>query len=99
MLHFSCDLCGKELAPGTGPRYVVKMEVYAADDPAELTEEDLAADHMDEMSQALEDEDADGPITPAYKKLRYDLCPHCHQKFLRDPLSKETATKFDFSEN
>ena len=33
MLHFSCDLCGKQLDPEAGPRYVVRMEVFAADDP------------------------------------------------------------------
>ena len=36
---------------------------------------------------------------PVYKKFRYDLCPECHKKFVRDPLSKEPAQKFDFSEN
>jgi hypothetical protein len=35
---------------------------------------------------------------PAYRKLRYDLCPACHEKFLADPLGRE-AQKFDFSEN
>src|SRR6478672_9251164 len=61
MLHFTCDLCGKEMLPGDDRRYVVKMEVYAAHDPAEITEADLDEDHMEEVSQqlaALEDNPA-----------------------------------------
>src|SRR5437660_7987399 len=29
MLHFTCDLCGKELQPGDDHRYVVKIECFA----------------------------------------------------------------------
>lgn len=101
MLRFTCDLCGKDLAPGHSRRYVVRIEVFAAHDPHELTDADLDEDPMEELSAALADLDDDETADPAptAKKLRYDLCPHCHQKFLRDPLSKESATKFDFSEN
>jgi hypothetical protein len=102
MLHFSCDLCGKELLPQADRRYVVKMEVFAAHDPHELTEDDLADDNLEslsEMLQELEETGGDDPeIAPAYKHIRFDLCPACHQKFLRDPLNKDTI-KFDFSEN
>ena len=34
MLHFSCDICGKDMTPGGATRYVVKMEAFAATDPA-----------------------------------------------------------------
>ena len=99
MQHFSCDLCGKPMAAGDDRRYVVKVDVYAAHDPAELTDADLDADHMDEVSQMLsEDEESVADLTPAFKQFRYDLCPDCHAKFLRDPLNKE-AQKFHFSEN
>jgi hypothetical protein len=103
MLHVTCDLCGKELTPGDDHRYVVKMEVFAAHDPSEITEADLDDDHMEAVSQLLRDTD-ESPSdpdsdAPAYKNFRYDLCPECHKKFVRDPLSKEAAQKFDFSEN
>jgi hypothetical protein len=103
MLHFTCDLCGKEMMPGVSHRYVVKMEVFAAHDPAEITEEDLDEDHMEAVSQILRDEqeglvDPD-EIAPKFKKIRYDLCPDCHQKFLNDPLGREAIQKFHFSEN
>jgi len=103
MLRYTCDLCGKDMQPGDDRRFTVKMEVFAAHDPAELTEADLDQDHMDEIGEMLDElEDQDQPPedpTPAYKKLQYDLCPACHKKFLSDPLGKESAHKFHFSEN
>jgi hypothetical protein len=81
---------------------VVKIEAYAAHDPAEITEADLDEDHMEAVSELLRDmeETVGGPeMVAPYKNFRYDLCPECHQKFVRDPLGKETAQKFDFSEN
>jgi hypothetical protein len=103
MLHITCDLCGKHICLEDHHRYVVKIEVYAAHDPAEITEADLEEDHLEAVSQLLRDEqealiDPD-EVAPAYKSIRYDLCPNCHKKFLRDPLGKEAAQNFDFSEN
>ena len=97
MQHFSCDLCSRNIVAGSDNRYVVKMEVFAAHDPAELTEDDFDADHLEEISQILS-EDLDTEPAPAFKKLNYDLCSSCHKKFLADPLNRE-ATKFDFSAN
>jgi len=73
------------------------MEVFAAHEPMELTEDDLDADHLETISQILEEQPLTEPA-PAFTKLRYDLCPHCHKKFLADPLGRELQ-KFDFSEN
>jgi hypothetical protein len=105
MLHITCDLCGKELRAGQD-HYVVKIEVFAQHDPGQLTEADLEEDHMEAVSQLLQemdDEEAAEAIEPARHNLRYDLCPECRQRYLRDPLnkelSKEAAQKFDFSEN
>ena len=103
MLHVTCDLCGKELCPGRDHRFVVKIEVFAAHDPAKITEADLDDDHMEAVSQLLRDledtPDEGGLAEPVTQHLRYDLCPDCRAKFLRDPLGKETAQKFDFSKN
>jgi hypothetical protein len=103
MLHVTCDLCGKTLCPGQDQRFVVKMEVFAAHDPGKITEADLDDDHMEAVSELLrESEDnPDDPdlAEPVYKHFRYDLCPECHKRFLRDPLSRDSAQKFDFSKN
>lgn len=103
MLHVTCDLCGRELCPGQDHRYVVKMEVFAAHDPAKITEADLDDDHMEAVSELLRemDDNIEDPelVEPVYKHFRFDLCPECHKRFLRDPLGKESAQKFDFSKN
>src|SRR5262245_22420881 len=103
MLHVTCDLCGKELCPGHDHRYVVKVEVFAAHDPAKITEADLDDDHMEAVSQLLQELE-DNPdeielVEPGCKQFRYDLCPECHQRLLRDPLGRDTAQKFHFSKN
>ena len=67
MVHFTCDLCGKDLTASGDPRYVVKIEAYAGFDPTEITEDDLDDDHMEAVSQILQrdeglsSEELDGP--------------------------------------
>src|SRR5579885_2331403 len=83
MLHISCDLCGKELRGGED-HFVVRIEVFANHDPAQLTEADLEEDHMEavsELLQEIEEGTADGDsLEPASRRLRYDLCPDCRQR-------------------
>lgn len=100
MMHFSCDSCGKDLAVESSSRFVVKVEAHAAKDPAELTDEDLDADQVEEMARLLMEQDDDAPEElPSSKKLRFDLCAYCFRRFLADPLGRETVAKFDFSPN
>jgi hypothetical protein len=101
MLRVTCDSCGRELPSGED-RYVVKIEVYAAHDPAELTEEDLDADHLDEMGNLLRDLEEVGEtpcVEPSTQQIRYDMCPDCRARYVRDPLGKDAAQKFHFSKN
>jgi hypothetical protein len=101
MLHITCDLCGKKLRAGED-HHIVKIEVYTAIDPTQLTEADLDEDHMEAVSQLLRDMDGQEPpgeLEPSSQRLRFDLCPECRKRFLRDPLNKDAAQKFDFSEN
>jgi hypothetical protein len=101
MMHFSCDICTKDLPEGA-TRYVVKMEAFAATDPAQLTADDLNTDHVEEMAQILSDmqDGEEGPeLLPTCQKLRFDLCPECIRKFVKDPLGRDAANRFDFSEN
>jgi len=99
MMHISCDGCGQNLTDNGLEHFVVKIEAYAKHNSTELTEDDLLADHLEEMNELLsttEDEDLAPP--PTYKKLRYDLCPKCQKKFMANPLAREVK-KFNFSEN
>src|SRR5262249_1679983 len=94
MQRVTCDHCGKELRAGGDHRYVVRIEAYAAHDPAEITEADLDEDHMEALSQTLrelEANEASADLPEPYKNFRFDLCGDCHKKFVQNPLSKEAA--------
>src|SRR3954454_6728145 len=85
MLHVTCDLCGKVLRPGDDQHFVVKVEVFAAQDPAEITEADLDDDHMEAIGELLREMevngDEGGDLERPTQHFRYDLCPHCRKKF------------------
>ena len=54
MIRYSCDLCKRELDPQDDLRYVVKMEVYAAFDPAATDGDEDDRDHLEEIQDILE---------------------------------------------
>ncbi len=101
MVHFTCDLCGKDLTTANDPRYVVKIAAYPGSDPNQITEEDLDEDHMEDLSQILrrdENLSQDELEAQGFKAFRFDLCPCCHRKFLKDPLGKDLIRSLDFSD-
>lgn len=104
MVHFTCDLCGKDLTASSDPRYVVKISAYAGFDPTEISEDDLDDDQMEALAEVLQNEEhhRSGPSdddAPSYKGFRYDLCPACHGRFIKDPLNRDLLRTLDFSEN
>jgi hypothetical protein len=103
MIRYECDLCGRELDPQADLRYVVKMEIYAAFDPAASDDEEADCDHLQEVQdilEGLEDAEDDQIGDDVCQRLRFDLCPECRKKFLKSPLGRAAAAKaFDFSEN
>lgn len=102
MIHFTCDLCGKEIRPQDQSRYVIKIETFAAQDPTQITEADLDEDNMEAVSEILrdmEDGEDEQDVEEPRKSYRFDLCPECHKRFARDPLGKEQNQKLSFSKN
>ena len=103
MVHFTCDLCGKDLSASGEPRFVVKVEILPGFDPNQVREEDLEDDPMEAVADLIrrdEDAGADGAEAEAIPRgFRFDLCPKCRSKFLKDPLNRETVRSFDFSQN
>ncbi len=102
MIHHSCDLCKRLIDAEEDVRYVVKMEVYAALEPAaEDADDDRdSLQEMQEVLQRLEDSEADDVTTDdVYQELRFDLCPQCRKKFLKHPLGRAAPKQFDFSQN
>ena len=99
MLHFSCDLCGRHLGDR---RFVVKMEVFASFDPEDIHESDLELDHLQAISEELNECDLSGEQQLedcSTQTRRFDLCPNCRVKFLRDPLGRDAVRRLNFSEN
>lgn len=99
MLHFSCDVCG---CPLDDHRYVVRMEAYPTFDPDQIDESDFDLDHLQEVAATLADEPCDGamPVSDdATKVFRFDLCPTCYRKFVRDPLGQEALRRLKYSKN
>ena len=102
MIRYSCDLCKRELSPESDLRYVVKMEVYAALDPALTEEADDDRDHLQEIQDILErldDAENDQIGDDVYQQMRFDLCPQCRRKFAKNPLGREVVKIFGFSNN
>lgn len=87
---------------GEDLRYVVRIEIEAKFDV--LGEEpDDDRDHLLELHEILErlDDDEDHPTVDedVYRKQRFDLCPECYRKFVKNPLGRELATSLGFSKN
>ncbi len=102
MIHFTCDMCGKPLLADEDVRYVVKVEAYAAYDPMEVTEDQLDEDPLSEMSEIIEQMEEMDPEEledQVYKSFRFDLCPACHRRYLRDPLFRYRPLRLDFHDN
>jgi hypothetical protein len=99
MIHFTCDCCGRAINQTSETRYVVRMEVYAAldDEAGQAVEE---SDHLEEIEDLLERmDDMDAELDEAlYRQVRYDLCPDCRERFLRNPLGR-VVSRTSYSEN
>lgn len=89
-IRYACDSCGADLGSGDSDRYMVKMEAFAAvPSVIELSKEDLSQDQRGKMNRLLKElsnADPDQIEDQTYRSFRFDLCPTCHQTFLKNPL-------------
>ncbi|QDU59475.1 hypothetical protein Pan216_03030 [Planctomycetes bacterium Pan216] len=102
MIHYTCDLCGKQMASNDKDRHVIHIEIRPADSKWELTEEDIDEDNLAKVSQLIKQ--AEGKGTDPYDdptpiRIRYDSCPTCKEKFLKNPFNCKPVAKVTFSEN
>ena len=99
MVHYTCDLCGR---PIPRQRYTVNIEISSEFDPDEITEDDLDADHLEQISESIEamqstsefDMDESEP-----QRYRYDLCTGCCKEFAKAPLTPVRVPELSFSPN
>ena len=87
-----CDKCDATLLADSDVRYLVRIEVFAAYDPLEITRQDLERDFETEMRDliaSMESRDGGELEDEVYKRSQFDLCPDCQKAFLNDPLGIE----------
>ncbi len=87
-----CDLCGKTLLIDEDIRYVLKIDVYAAYDPMELTADDLERDHRAEIKRLIEQMNGMDPQEledSVHKEFNFQLCPACQREYIKNPLSRD----------
>ena len=102
MIHYTCDGCKRILDPDDELRYVIRMEVRAAMDSVEYDDDREDRDYLLEVHEVLESADdlSDEDICEdIYQQLRFDLCPECYRRFIKDPIGKEKSVEFNFSQN
>ena len=91
MNHETCDLCGQALLAKSEVRYEVRIEVKAAYDPLEVTEDDLAQDLRAEIAriirqlEGISEEEAQNEV---YRQFEFDLCAACQKRYVKEPLSR-----------
>jgi len=84
-----CDGCGEPLLLDSDVRYILDVRGYAAYDVLEITREDLEKDlsaEVDRLTRALDDVDAREAEDSIHREFRFDLCPACWKRFVKDPL-------------
>ena len=81
-------MCGRRIDEGKG-HYVVRIQVFAADDPPEkrifLME---GKDFKAEVERLLEEIASTDPREleeQVYKFFKFDLCRPCQREFIKDP--------------
>lgn len=99
MIHYTCDLCKRPLDPKEDLRYVVKIEIAAAFDPVADDEDEDDRDHLQEIQdllEHLEEAHSNAIGDEVYQQLRFDLCPECRKRFVKNPLGRQPAKVLDY---
>ena len=104
MIRRYCDLCKREINQREQPSYVVRIEVCASFDPTDEVDCDDCADrnHLEEIQEmldAIDEEDLAEASQDVYHRMRFDLCSECRRRFLRNPLGRDLLDRSRFSEN
>jgi hypothetical protein len=99
MKHFTCDLCGRNIAH---ERFVARIEVAACFNPDESAQAEDEGDHLEQISDeiaSLDDTSQFAVPDNGPKTFEFDLCTGCLRRFVRDPLNRASRTQLNFSAN
>lgn len=88
MIRYECDRCGTKLAANDPKRYLVKIEVYAAAGPVEISAEEFEDTRraIDDVLRQLAKADPNEIEDQTYRCLKFDLCDACRKLLLARPL-------------
>lgn len=85
-----CDRCGRELRPGTGDFYLVRIEALADPTPPSFSQDDLAHDPKAEIARLLEqmrDLTEQQAVDQVYRRLNLYLCGPCYRHWIDNPVA------------
>lgn len=92
-----CDRCLKQLAPGRGEFFEVRIEAVADPTPPEL-DADLSADPADIQKQYEDLLEQLRSLSPAeardqvYRRVWITLCNRCYKRWIEDPAAREGSS-------
>jgi hypothetical protein len=83
-----CDRCVRELTPGQGDFYVVKIEAIADPTPPVFQDRDLERDLRGEINKLvaeLEDLSERESMDQVCRRVTIFLCGDCYRKWIENP--------------
>jgi hypothetical protein len=83
-----CARCTRELTPGAGDFYLVRIEAMADPTPPSFSAEDLARDPRAEIERllaAMRDLSERELVDQVYRRLFLYLCTACYRQWIEDP--------------
>jgi len=83
-----CNRCARELHPGRGNFYVIRIEAVADPSPPEFTEEDLQRNAGAEIARLIEqmrDLSEQELMDQVYRRLILYLCRPCYEHWIENP--------------
>ena len=85
-----CDRCFRELEPGRGSFYVIRIEAFADPTPPVFEEQDLRRDirrELRELVEQLEDLSAQESMDQVHRRVTIYLCGPCYRLWIENPAS------------
>jgi hypothetical protein len=88
VIRYECDMCGARMTASDAKRFIVKMEIYAADGPVDLDAQssDDPRGELRAVIEHLRKADPSEVEDQTYRAFRFDLCDDCRRKLLASPL-------------
>lgn len=90
MIRYECDMCGVRMSADCSGRFIVKMEVFAADGPIDLDTEPSTDTRgaLQAVIEQLRHADPNDIEDRTYRAFRFDVCDACRAKLIAAPLPR-----------